>query len=214
MAEEDGNHALVANEEEVPTEFALMAMSSSSSDNEVYDDSFCSKSCRKNTENLNTKISKLNEELSDCETGLYNYKRALSQVEARLVEFKNNEIKFCERIRVLERDVEVRDNKINYLRNELEEVKKEKESINLKFEKFKNALKDLDSLLGSQRPDKDKKGLGFNEYTTIPPPPAQVYSPHKKDLSWMGLPEFVDDTCRFHDHVISTIMILGKESRD
>ncbi|GKB88489.1 ribonuclease H-like domain-containing protein [Tanacetum coccineum] len=119
----------------------------------------------KNTENFNTKISKLNEELSDCETDL-----------------------------VLERDVEVRDNKIEYLRNELEEVKKAKESIDHKLEKFENASKDLDSLLGSQRPDKDKKGLGFNEYTAVPPPPAQVYSPPKNDLSWIGLPEFVDDT--------------------
>nr|GEV00123.1 hypothetical protein [Tanacetum cinerariifolium] len=64
MANEEENHALVA-DEEVPIEFALMAKSSSSSKNEVYDDSFCSKSCRKNTENLNTKITKLNEELSD-----------------------------------------------------------------------------------------------------------------------------------------------------
>ncbi|GKA84800.1 hypothetical protein Tco_0806454 [Tanacetum coccineum] len=76
---------------------------------------------RKNTENLNNKIIKLNEELSDCETDLYNYKRGLSQVEARLVEFKNNEIKFCERIRVLERDLQIRDNKIVNLRNELKE---------------------------------------------------------------------------------------------
>nr|GFA04531.1 hypothetical protein [Tanacetum cinerariifolium] len=89
-------------DDEVPTEFALMDKSISSSDNEVYDDSYCSKSCRKNTENLDTKISKLNEELSDCETELYNYKRGLSQVEARLVEFKENEVKYCERIRVLE----------------------------------------------------------------------------------------------------------------
>ncbi|GJR65511.1 hypothetical protein Tco_0011576 [Tanacetum coccineum] len=28
----------------------------------------------------------------------------------------------------------------------------------------------------------------------VPPPLTQVYSPPKKDLSWMGLPEFVDDT--------------------
>ncbi|GKA47253.1 hypothetical protein Tco_0740136 [Tanacetum coccineum] len=168
--------------------------SSSSSDNEVYDDSFCSKSCRKNTENLNNKIIKLNEELSDCETDLYNYKRGLSQVEARLVEFKNNEIKFCERIRVLERDLELRDNKIQNIRNELEEVKKEKESIDFKIENFNNASKDLDSLLGNKRLDKDEMGLGFNEYGAVPPPLAQVYSPLKKDLSWMGLPEFVDDT--------------------
>ncbi|GJX24703.1 putative ribonuclease H-like domain-containing protein [Tanacetum coccineum] len=36
--------------------------------------------------------------------------------------------------------------------------------------------------------------MGFNEYYVVPPSPAQVYSPPKKDLSWMGLPEFVDDT--------------------
>ncbi|GKC60528.1 hypothetical protein Tco_1088126 [Tanacetum coccineum] len=170
------------------------SISSSSSDNEVYDDSFCSKSCRKNTENLNNKIIKLNEELSDCETDLYNYKRGLSQVEARLVEFKVNETKFCERIRVLERDVEIRYNKIESLKNELEELKKEKESIDHKLTGFGNASKDLNDLLESQKSAKDKTGVGFNEYTTVPPPPAQVYSPPQRDLSWTGLPEFLDDT--------------------
>nr|GEV13297.1 copia protein [Tanacetum cinerariifolium] len=156
MAEEDEaskNHALVADKEKIPTEYDLMAKSSSSLDNE---------------------------------------KRGLSQVETRLVEFKENEIKYCERIRVLERDIELKDNKIEYLRNELEEVKKEKESIDFKIEKFENTLKDLDRLLGSQKLDKDIKGVGFNEYCAVPPPPVQVYSPCKKDLSWMGLPEFVD----------------------
>nr|GEZ82129.1 ribonuclease H-like domain-containing protein [Tanacetum cinerariifolium] len=182
IANEEENHDLVA-DDEVPTEFVLMAKSSSSLDNEVYDNSYCSKSCRKNTENPNTKISKLNEELSDCETDLYNYKRGLSQVEARLVEFKEQEVKFCERIRVLERDVEIRDNKIKYLKNELEQVKKEKESLDDKLTGFKNALKDLDNLLESQRSNKNKEGLG---YTVVPPPPAQIYSPPNKDLSWKG----------------------------
>nr|GFC36080.1 hypothetical protein [Tanacetum cinerariifolium] len=36
----------------------------------------------------------------------------------------------------------------------------------------------------------NKEGLGYNAV----PPPAQIYSPPKKDLSWIGLPEFVDDT--------------------
>nr|GEU40268.1 hypothetical protein [Tanacetum cinerariifolium] len=40
------------------------------SKNKVYDDSFGSKSCRKYTENLNTKIGKFNEELSDSENTL------------------------------------------------------------------------------------------------------------------------------------------------
>nr|GEU32497.1 hypothetical protein [Tanacetum cinerariifolium] len=70
-------------------------------------------------------------------------------------------------------------------------VKKEKESLDNKLTGFGNALKDLDNLLGSQKSDKNKEGLG---YSAVPPPPAQIYSPLKKDLSWTGLPEFVDDT--------------------
>nr|GEW22015.1 ubiquitin hydrolase [Tanacetum cinerariifolium] len=160
------------------------------SNNEVYDDSHCSKSCKKNTKNLNTKISKLNEEVSDCENLLYHYKLGLSQVEARLVEFKTQEIKFCEKIRGLEFDVECKNNKIENLMNELKQVKKEKEDLDSKLTGFKSASKDLDTLLGSQRTDKNKKGFGYS----VVPPPAQVYSPLKKDMSWTGLPEFDDDT--------------------
>nr|GEW26130.1 reverse transcriptase [Tanacetum cinerariifolium] len=79
-------------------------------------------------------------------------------------------------------------------KNELEEVKKEKESIDYKIENFENASKDLNRLLGSQKLDKDMKGVGINEYFAVLPPHAQIYLPLKKDLSWMGLPEFVDDT--------------------
>nr|GEY12741.1 hypothetical protein [Tanacetum cinerariifolium] len=150
-----------------------MAKSSSSSENEVYDDSYCSKSCRKNTKNLNTKISKVNEELSDCENTLYHYKIGLSQVEARLVEFKTQEIKFCEKIKGLERDVKVKNNKIENLMNELEQVKKEKEGLDKKLTGFESASKDLDTLLGSQRTDKNKEGLGYN----VVPPSCSTDSP-------------------------------------
>ncbi|GJU29331.1 hypothetical protein Tco_1172920 [Tanacetum coccineum] len=162
MAEENEaseNQALVA-EEVIPIEFALMAMSSSSSDNEVYDDSYWSKSCRKNTENLTTKISKLREELFYSESDLCNYKRGLSQVEARLVEFKINESKICEKIRVLERDLELKDYKIENLTIELEKVKKEIDGIDSKLEKFVNSSKNLDQMLETQRSVKDKTGLG------------------------------------------------------
>nr|GEW29490.1 retrotransposon Orf1 [Tanacetum cinerariifolium] len=102
-----------------------MAKSSSSSKNKAC----CSKSCRKNIEDLNTKITKLSEALSDSKTMLYHYKLGLSQVEARLVEFKNQEIKFCEKIRGLEFNVEPKNNRIERLTNELEELKKEKEGL-------------------------------------------------------------------------------------
>nr|GEU73423.1 hypothetical protein [Tanacetum cinerariifolium] len=74
---------------------------------------------------------------------------------------------------------------------ELELIKKEKEGLDSKLSGFQTALKDLDSLLESQRLDNNKEGLG---YSVVPPPSAQVYSPPKKDLSWTGLPKFKDDT--------------------
>nr|GFA78626.1 hypothetical protein [Tanacetum cinerariifolium] len=76
------------------------------------------------------------------------------------------------------------------------EIKKEKEGLDSKLTGFESASKDLDTLVESQRSDKNKEGLG---YSAVPPcsmlfPPAQVYSPPKKDMSWTGLPEFADDT--------------------
>nr|GFB13742.1 retrovirus-related Pol polyprotein from transposon TNT 1-94 [Tanacetum cinerariifolium] len=54
----------------------------------------------------------------------------------------------------------------------------------------KASTKDLDNLVGSQRSDKNKEGLGYS----VVPPPAQVYSPPKKDMSWTRLSRFADDT--------------------
>nr|GEV76736.1 hypothetical protein [Tanacetum cinerariifolium] len=122
---------------------------------------------------------------------LYHYKLGLSQVEARLVEFKSHEIKLCEKIRVLEFDLNNKNIKIKRLTNELEQAKKEKEDLDSKLTEFQLVSKDLDNLLESQRSDKNKEGL---RYTVVPPPPAQVYFPPKKDISWTGLPEFADDT--------------------
>nr|GEY30025.1 hypothetical protein [Tanacetum cinerariifolium] len=98
--------------------------------------------------------------------------------------------------------------------NELEEVNKEKESTDLKIEKFENASKDLDRLLESQKLDKDKNGVGFNEYCAVPPPPAQVYSPPKKDMSWMGLSKFVDDTITDYTRPTPSIDVLKSVSKE
>nr|GFB33904.1 hypothetical protein [Tanacetum cinerariifolium] len=47
------------------------------------------------------------------------------------------------------------------------------------------------ALVADERSDKNKDGLG---YSVVPPPPAQLYSSPKKDLSWTGLLKFADDT--------------------
>nr|GEW35396.1 retrovirus-related Pol polyprotein from transposon TNT 1-94 [Tanacetum cinerariifolium] len=64
---------------------------------------------------------------------LYYYKLGLLQVEARLVKFKNQEIKFCEKIRGHEFSVECKTNTIENLTKELEELKKEKECLDSKL---------------------------------------------------------------------------------
>nr|GEX05281.1 ribonuclease H-like domain-containing protein [Tanacetum cinerariifolium] len=70
-------------------------------------------------------------------------------------------------------------------------LKKEKEGVDGKIAGFLTASKDLDNLIESQRSDKNKEGLGYSD---VPPPPSQIYSSPKKDLSWTGLSEFADDT--------------------
>nr|GEY32947.1 hypothetical protein [Tanacetum cinerariifolium] len=188
MKNEEEDYALVADEEAL-TKFTLMAKTSAKS--MVFDNSLCSKNYKKNTKSRNSKITNLTDKLCDSKNMLFHYKLALSQVEGRLVEFKNQEIKFCEKIRVLEFKVESKTDRIEYLTNELEMLKKEKGDLDNKLTGFQTASKDLNNLLESQRSDKNKEGLG---YSTVPPPPAQVYSPPKKDMSWIGLHEFVDDT--------------------
>nr|GEV93269.1 hypothetical protein [Tanacetum cinerariifolium] len=68
---------------------------------------------------------------------------AIDGVEARLVEFKNQEIKFRKKIRGLEFKVESKTNKIKSLTNELEMVKKEKEGLDSKLTVYSPPQKDM-----------------------------------------------------------------------
>ncbi|GKB92955.1 ribonuclease H-like domain-containing protein, partial [Tanacetum coccineum] len=76
------------------------------------------------------------------------------------------------------------------LKSELEKLKQEKESNQLKIEIFDNASKSLDKLIGNQITDKSRKGVGFVSYNAIPPPLTGLFSPPKFDLSNSGLEEF------------------------
>ncbi|GJW34985.1 putative ribonuclease H-like domain-containing protein [Tanacetum coccineum] len=90
------------------------------------------------------------------------YKRGLATVEEQLITYRKNEVLFSEEVTVLKREVACKDYEINVLKSEFEKVNQEKEGIEFKIEKFDNALKCLDKLLGSQITEKSKKGLGYN----------------------------------------------------
>nr|GEW10050.1 ubiquitin hydrolase [Tanacetum cinerariifolium] len=164
-----------------------MVKTSSSSENGPC----CSRTCKKNKYGLNSKNTDLKDKLFDAKNMIYHYKLGLAQVESILVEYKEREVKYCEKIRTLEFRIESNNECIEILKKKLETLKQEKEGVDGKLAGLLTASKDLDNLIESQRSDKNKDRLG---YSVVPPPPAQLYSSPKKDLSWTSLPEFADDT--------------------
>ncbi|GJS69994.1 ribonuclease H-like domain-containing protein [Tanacetum coccineum] len=111
-------------DEEVPTKLALMAFSDLELDN-------------------------LRVEFNKSEFNLANYKRGLTSVEEQLVFYKKNEVMLCDQIVVLKRDASFKDSEINALNIQIEKLKKEKESNQIKIDNFENASKSLDKLIGS-----------------------------------------------------------------
>ncbi|GJV44257.1 hypothetical protein Tco_1428793 [Tanacetum coccineum] len=76
--------------------------------------------------------------LSDSEL---NYKKGLASVKEQLVFYIKNEVIFGDKIAVLKRDVSFKHLDISWLKSELEKVKLEKESYQLKIKNFENASK-------------------------------------------------------------------------
>ncbi|GJS00644.1 ribonuclease H-like domain-containing protein [Tanacetum coccineum] len=170
-------------EEKTPTNFALMAFS----DSEVHNNKTCTKTCLKSFEDLKSQYDNLRIELNKSEFDLANYKRGLASVEEQLVFYKKNEGMLCDQIVVLKRDASFNESEINALKIQIERLKKEKESNQIKIDNFENASKSLDKLIGSQISDNNRNGVGYN---AVAPPPTGLFAPPTIDLSNSGLEEF------------------------
>ncbi|GJR64013.1 hypothetical protein Tco_0010078 [Tanacetum coccineum] len=129
-------------------------------------------------------------EFNKSEFNLATYKRGLASVEEQIVFYKKNEVMFSDQIVVLKRDTSFKDSEINALKSEIEKLKKEKESNQIKIDKFENASKSLDKLIESQISDNIRKGVGFVSYNVVPPPPTGLFAPPTIDLSNSSLEEF------------------------
>nr|GEV54399.1 ribonuclease H-like domain-containing protein [Tanacetum cinerariifolium] len=165
----------------------------------------------KNNDSLNNKITDLTNKLFDANNLIYHYKLALAQVESRLIEYKEREVKYCEKIRTLEFHNESHNKCIKILKKKLETLKEEKEGVDGKLAGLLKALKDLDNLIESQRSDKNKDGLG---YSVVPPPFAQLYLSPKKDLSWTGLLECADDTVTDYSRPSPTVESTSRDDQN
>nr|GEZ87212.1 ribonuclease H-like domain-containing protein [Tanacetum cinerariifolium] len=109
--------------EEEPTNYALMAFtsSSSSSNNKVVT---CSKACIKAYDTLQSHYDKL-------------------------TVYQQNETVFEEDIKLLKLEVQLRDNALVVLRQNLEKAEQERDDLKLKLEKFQNSSKNLSQLYQS-----------------------------------------------------------------
>ncbi|GJX06316.1 hypothetical protein Tco_0194248 [Tanacetum coccineum] len=170
-------------EEEVPTNFALMAFS----DSEVLNNKTCSKTYLKSFEDLKSQYDNLRIELNKSKSDLANFKRGLASVEEQLVFYKKNEGMLCDQIDVFKRDASFNESKINALKIQIERLKKEKESNQIKIDNFENDSKSLDKLIGSQIYDNNRKGMGYN---AVAPLPIGLFAPPTIDLSNSSLEEF------------------------
>ncbi|GKA07456.1 ribonuclease H-like domain-containing protein [Tanacetum coccineum] len=173
--------------EEGPTNFALMACTSSGSSSYSSSD-------------------------TESQLNLGAYKAGLESIEARLDVYKKNEAVFEEDIKILKLDVMLRDNALTELRKKFEKAEKERDDLKLTLEKFENSSKNLSKLLEIQVSDKFKNGVGFENqvfdsqvcnsqvndkyktcegYHVVPYPSTRNFMPPKPDLVLADVNEYV-----------------------
>ncbi|GJZ58215.1 ribonuclease H-like domain-containing protein [Tanacetum coccineum] len=134
-------------EEESPTNFALMAYSSTSSNSEVSNDSNCSSSCLENVKILKEQNEQLLKDLRTSKLNAIAYKTGLESVEARLLVYKKNEYVYEEDIKILKCEIHLREVAITKLRRKLELAQKQKDEIQLTVKTFENSSKNLSKLI-------------------------------------------------------------------
>nr|GFD25193.1 hypothetical protein [Tanacetum cinerariifolium] len=104
---------------------------------------------------------------TSAESKVFDNSLCSKDLESRLVEYKEREVRYCEKIKTLEFYNESNKECIETLKKKLETLKQEKEGVDGKLAGLLIASKDLDNLIESHRSDKNKEGLG---YTAVPPP--------------------------------------------
>nr|GEY18857.1 putative ribonuclease H-like domain-containing protein [Tanacetum cinerariifolium] len=151
--------------DEEPTNYALLAFTSSSSTSSLGSDSEvapCSKECTKAYVTLQSHYDKLTVYFRKSQFDVLSFKLGLKSVEARLVVYQQNENVFEEDIKLLKLDFMLRDNALVEPRKKFEAAEKERDELKLKLENFQTSLKNLSKLLASQITD--KTGLGYDNH--------------------------------------------------
>ncbi|GJW06275.1 putative ribonuclease H-like domain-containing protein [Tanacetum coccineum] len=148
--------------EEEPTDFALMAFTStnSSSNSEVQS---CSAKCENSYKNLQKLYDVQCEDLNKANIEIIAYQLGIESVEKQLVVYQKNEDVYEEKVRVLEFDLKEKENAFIRLEKQLDKILKEKEDLKAKLENFETSSNNLSKLLNRQLSAKDKTCLGYDD---------------------------------------------------
>nr|GEV59759.1 putative ribonuclease H-like domain-containing protein [Tanacetum cinerariifolium] len=171
--------------DEKPTNYALMAFtsSSSSSDNEVV---LCSKDCTKAYATLQSHYDKLAEDYRKSQFNVISYKTGLESVEARLLVYQQNETVFEEDIKLL---------KLENLSDLLASQTNAKTGLGYNSQVFTHVMFDCDDYCTSESeppsPIYDRYQSG-NGYHVVPPPYTGTFMPPKPDLVFYNAPNDVE----------------------
>ncbi|GJZ25018.1 putative ribonuclease H-like domain-containing protein [Tanacetum coccineum] len=221
--------------EERPTNFALMAYTSSSSSSSDYEVSTCSKACLKYYETLKEHYDNLTKDFNKSQLNVGAYKACLESVKARLDVYNKNEAIFEEDIKILKLDIMLRDNALTELRKKFEKAEKdekERDDLKLTLEKFENSSKNLSKPLDSQISDKFEFGLGFDSqvfdsqmvdnqvndktckgYHAVPPPYTGNFMPPKPNLILTDEHEYVFSKSVTSVPIVATSEVKTSESK-
>nr|GEU34282.1 hypothetical protein [Tanacetum cinerariifolium] len=186
------------NVEEEPTNYVLMAFtssSSSSSDNEV---ASYSKAYTKAYATLQSHYDKLTNNLQKSQFDVISYKIGLESVEARLLVYQKNETIFEEDIKVLKLDVMLRDNDLVELRKKFEKAEYERDN-----DEFISSDSDV-SMPSSPVYNRYQSGEGYH---VVPSPYTGTFMPHKPDLIFHDAPT-VNET------VLTTLPVEPKDESE
>nr|GEX61534.1 putative ribonuclease H-like domain-containing protein [Tanacetum cinerariifolium] len=158
--------------EEEPTNYALMAFtssSSSSSDNEV---ASCFKACTKAYATLQSHYDKLTNDLKKSQFDVLSYKTGLESVEARIIVYQQNETIFKEDIKLLKLDVKLKDAVLVDISSVFD------------CDEMFSSESDV-SMPASPVYDRFKSGEGYHAVT---PPYTRTFMPPKPDLIFHDAP--------------------------
>ncbi|GJV98850.1 hypothetical protein Tco_1554102, partial [Tanacetum coccineum] len=115
--------------EEGPTNFVLMAYTSSSCSSSNTEVSTCSKACLKSYETLKENYDNLTKDFNKSQLDVRAYKAGLESVEARIDVYKKNEAVFEEDIKIFKLDIMLTDNALTELRKKFEKAEKERDDL-------------------------------------------------------------------------------------